>query len=139
MKRIIRFLAIACLFWVAAGCDGLTPSKPNLYVDVDDASRGEELYFITYIREGATGHSGQNIINKQHGTFTFKGEVYRVFAIPRGIWDIYMEWTANYANADWMNDRRTVNLRDNEWARIQFYSEKDHTSCWVYQGSGEMY
>ena len=141
MKKLFYLASVAIVALVMGACNGIAPSKPNLYVCVDDPSRGEELYYITYIPEGRDGHSGRNIFGDQKGTYNFKGKTYRMFSIPKGTWDIYMEWWANtgYASINYNNERLTVNTKLNDWVRIEFYSDKDHTSCRAFQGSGEMY
>ena len=140
MRRIFRILAIGCMFWVAAGCDGLTLGKPNLYVQYEENREVSEIYYLSYVREGADGHSGKNIIDKSLGTITFKGKKYHSFSIPRGLWDIYFEWYSNtgYASINFENERCTINTRLNEWARLDC-RDSYGKSYWEHQGDGEMY
>ena len=141
MRRIFRFLAIACLFWVAAGCEGFGGTgRPNLYVQYEENREVSEIYYLSYVREGADGHSGQNIINRRLGEYTFRGKKYHMFSIPRGLWDIYFEWYSNtgYASINFENERCTINTRLNEWARLDC-RDSYGKSYWEHQGDGEMY
>jgi hypothetical protein len=141
MKRIFRFLVVACLFWVVAGCEGFGGGgRANLYVQYELNRDVSQLYYISYVPEGNDGHSGKNILPQRLGEYTFRGNKYHMFHIPRGIWDIYFEWYDDvYANSSGFdNERCTVNTRQNEWARLDCY-DKSGFSYWVRQGDGEMY
>ena len=136
IKHLLRFAFVACVFWAVAGCDGIGVSQPNLYIGYEDNKSSSELYYISYIRVGNGGHSGQNIINKRLGEFEFKGNYYHMFRIPRGSWDIYFEYYDSNTYSGFENERVTVNTRLNDWVRIEY---RPGIGYWTYSGSGEMY
>lgn len=140
IKSFIRIALVACIFWVAAGCDGLTPSTPNLYIAIDDGTHhaGFTLRYLAYVKPRANGHSSKNIVGERKGTIEFKGMTYEYWSIPRAEWDLYYEWNTNYRPDDWYNERTRVNLKLNDWVRIYWNQSSSSGTPESYQGSGEL-
>ena len=136
IKHLLRFAFVACAFWVLAGCDGLTPGRPNLYIGYEKNKSTSEFYYVTYVRVGQDAHEGRNIFSKRLGEFEFKGNYYHMFSIPRGSWDIYFEYYDSSTYGGFDNERETVNTRLNDWVRIEY---RPGIGYWTYSGEGEMY
>ena len=133
MKKLFYLASVAIVALVMGACNGVTPSEPNVYIQY--AVDGSELYYVTYVPEGNDGHSGKNIFNQRKGEYVFNGKKYHMYSIPRGTWDIYIEWydSSRYSGMD--NERVTVNTKANEWVRLDYRGG----GYWTYQGSGAMY
>jgi hypothetical protein len=65
------------------------------------------------------------------------GREWMVFELPKGRWDIYMEYYTHGAYSSWSTDRNTVSLDINEWAALWLPST-DWTSTRRYQGDGDV-
>ena len=62
-KSFMRIALVACIFWTIAGCNGITPSQPNVYVNVEDSRHpGFALRFVSYVPTGDNAHNGKNIL-----------------------------------------------------------------------------
>lgn len=145
-KRANRFLTMAVIIEMAfifSGCEGVTPSEPNVYIAIADNGKHHdfELTYLTYVPKGENAHTGKNILGKRKGTIEFKGLTYECFSVPKGVWDLYFEYTQNddyYEKFD--NDRETINLKDNDWVRISWdLAESYSAQPGIRQGEGTMY
>lgn len=136
-KHFFLMSAVIVAALVMCACNGVAPSNPNLYVEHEEGREVSQIYYVSYVKVGADGHSGKNIVRDCKGEYTFKGKKYLMFSIPKGTWDIYMEWPTDKRYTGMQNLRETVNSRDNDWIRFDY----DMTSVdyRVRQGSGEMY
>nr|HPM72715.1 hypothetical protein [Spirochaetales bacterium] len=77
------------------------------------------------------------ILAKKSRTETISGREWMVFEVPRGRWDIYMEYFTHGAYRDHAVDRNTVDLDNYEWAAL-WLPTNDWTSTRRYQGDGEV-
>ncbi|MBU0955064.1 MAG: hypothetical protein KKI09_06525 [Spirochaetes bacterium] len=138
-KRMCAALTIIALCLSALSCSLLLPQTGELYVSVDGQYNSVtcELYLIKYLEEGADSANGKNIFNKMARTETIDGREWMVFEIPRGEWDIYMEYYTIGAYSSWTNDRNSVNLDMNEWAAL-WLPTTDWTSTREYSGDGSV-
>lgn len=91
MKKSLFFMAVMAIAFLFASCEGIT-TKPNLFVDLDEPEINSYLRYLSNVAEGANGHSGANLLDKQVGTITKDGRTYRTFILPRGTYDFYVEW-----------------------------------------------
>ena len=141
-KSFLRFAFAVGFFWTIAGCNGITPSQPNVYVNVEDSRHpGFALRFVSYVPTGDNAHDGKNILGLNKGMITFKGLEYYTFSVPKGIWDFYIEYTTpgNYSG-NWTNERYRINTRENDWVRISWDLGDSHSADpEILQGCGEMY
>ena len=119
IKSFLRVALVACLFWIAAGCNGLTPGQPNLYIGYEHNRAVSEIYYVSCVNTGADGHSGKNILSQRKGTFEFNGRQYHMFTVPKRKCDVYFEWYWDDSNG-LENERCPINLVDYEWARFDW-------------------
>jgi len=120
-----------------AGCQLLFEPKGELYVSVDGVygSVTCELYRISYLEPGRSADTGENIYGAMARRQTVSGREWMVFEIPKGRWDIYMQYLTRGAFYSTASDRNTVNLELNEWAAL-WLPAGDWTSTREYSGDG---
>jgi hypothetical protein len=135
-KCFISALAMLTVLSICS-CQLLFQPSGELYISVDGiyGTVTCELYLVSYLTIGNDASSGKNILSKKIRTDTISGRQWMVFEIPKGQWDIYLEYYTHGAFDSWNNDRRTVNLTDNDWVAL-WLPANDWTSARRFAGSG---
>lgn len=141
-KRVASSLALLCLVAALAalgGCQLIFPSTAELYVSIDGTygSVTCELYLIERLDPGRSKDTGTNMFASRARTETIQGRSWMVFELPKGRWDIYMEYYTHNAYRSYATERDTVGLDANDWAAL-WISGTDWTSTRVYQGVGDV-
>ncbi len=143
MKKIFALAFVAAVSIVFGACDGNAPSQPNVFISIADNGKHQGFYlmYLSYVSIGDNGLSGKNILGERKGTLEFKGMTYECWSIPKRKCDLYFEY---YQGEGWSpkkdNERKTINLKDNEWVRISWdLAESYATQPGILQGSGTMY
>ncbi len=139
-KAIAGAALVVALAVSLCGCQLLFQETAELYVSVDgdyDASVTCELYLIERLDVGRSAGTGDGILGEMLRTETISGREWMVFEVPRGRWDIYMEYFTYGAYRDYSVDRNTVDLDNYEWAAL-WLPTSDWTSTRRYQGDGEV-
>ncbi|MBO4581027.1 MAG: hypothetical protein J5701_01900 [Bacteroidales bacterium] len=138
---IMLFTVIAAV--VLSACEKQSPKEPNVYIAIADNGKHHDfaLMLLTYVPVGDNAYTGKNILGKSKGTIEFKGLTYECFSIPKGVWDLYFEYSMNDEYYDkFDNERKTINLRDNDWVRISWdLAESYAAQPGIIQGSGSLY
>lgn len=138
--RIARLIILTCLVAVLAtlgACQLIFPSTGELYVSIDGTygSVTCELYLIERLSPGRSKDTGTNMFASRARTETIQGRSWMVFEVPKGRWDIYMEYYTHNAYRSYATERDTIGLDVNDWAAL-WISGDDWTSTRMYQGVG---
>jgi len=137
LVRSMALLLILVALSVLGACQLIFPSTAELYVSIDGTygSVTCELYLIERLSPGRSKDTGTNMMSSRVRTETIQGRSWMVFEVPKGRWDIYMEYYTHNAYSSFSTERDTVGLDVNDWAAL-WISGTDWTSTRTYQGVG---
>ena len=146
MKKLA--LALVCVLMVGlfTNCGGGNePQGANLFIEVpqSDGIDVYEIFTVMFLPPGESAGYGKNVWNKCLGITRIGNYDYYMFRAPRKQLDIYIEahydyyGTAAYYGDHFSNERVSVNLKANDWARLDTEGN-DHNGIQyrAVQGSG---
>lgn len=146
MKKIFALALVAIVSIVFGACNENAPSQPNVFICLTNGTHSDrawerncQLCLLSFVKEGADGNSGANIVGQQKGTITLHGDTYQCFSVPRRVGDLYLEWF--YDNSSKReNFRCTVNTKANDWVRISWDLASPYgVEPGILQGTGNVY
>lgn len=138
MKRLLIICAIVIAALLVAACEkDSAPGRENLFIEVPDYD-DDYVYMIKLLEPEEHAGSGKNIFRKDLPIREIGGCKFYAIRAPRKEYDVYIETKITSIWVDYVNDRKRVNLKVNDWAKLYFTGTK--TSKYeVLDGSGEVY
>ncbi len=137
MKKIGFILLIPLFTFFISSCDLFGIFGAKLYI-TDETRSEHELYTIKILSPGANSGSGTNIYANPVDTLEYDGYSWKVYNIPAGSSDIYMEFTTDVGFDSEDNERTEVYAEAGDWVAVWFIdSATDDTSYW--EGSGDFH
>ncbi|MCQ2345575.1 MAG: hypothetical protein MJZ82_02275 [Paludibacteraceae bacterium] len=140
MKKHLFLVLASALMFCFTSC-GNEPDAGGANLFIQKSSLDEyALYCVKFLSPGDNASNGTNVYGKCLGIQTIGGKEFYAFKAPRKELDIYVEAYAPGAYGGFTNDRESVNLKINDWAKLVYWTEPGYGCDYrVMDGSGPVY